>query len=289
MSKLFVFDIDGTLWNPVSGLSAASNQAIRQLARQDVYLCIATGRTRSTVPGPIGDLPIGSWITSDGACLQSGSYCRTIPVSPMQADRLVQFAQEKDLGISLECEDRLYMNRIACSFYIAMNERKKADLSREKIRYEDCLEQWHSTDLVLKICLMVRIEEVPDVLLEDLDVLDTGEGILELHPPGIHKGKALQQLQRILHVSAEDTVVFGDGLNDLVMKEFCGCFIAMQEAPESVKASAHRVCRRPMEQAIADELRQMQMTEQLPEFPDVVPDLLQETKRREETWKTETA
>lgn len=249
MKKLLVFDVDGTLWHPFSGLSFASEQAIKQLAERGYHLCIATGRTTGCIPDPIRNLPIHSWITSDGASIRSLFLQEDHTIDPVQVQNICCKAEMKNWGVSLECEDRLYMNEKACMIYESMNRMKKSDPDIEKIKYENCFEKWDHTKPVFKICLMAPSEEIEPELVKGLDML-AAENLVELHPPGIHKGTALKRLQQSLGISEEYTVCFGDGLNDLAMRPACSCFVAMAEAAGAVQEQADVIATRPMELAI---------------------------------------
>lgn len=260
MSKLIVFDVDGTLWNPLSGLSESNESALRSLARSGEHLCIATGRTLAAIPDPILSLPIFSWITSDGAELRIGNRILQSRITAEQTAEILEQAEQHGLGISLECDRGIYMNQKASRIYSEMNRLKNTDLSIEKIRYEDSLGQYEPDAAVFKICLMGENEKLLNLPTGQLEKEWIAGELLELHPAVACKGNALKKLQEILQITAEDTICFGDGLNDLSMAE-CGLFIAMKEAGDEVKKRADRICRNDQETGIADELKRLHLIE----------------------------
>lgn len=219
-----------------------------------------------SIPDPILELPICSWITSDGAQIRSGEWVQesTIPLKRLQ--EMMEAALQFDWGIALECPKRIYMNQKAVDAYRAMNQAKSASLNLEKIVYENCLDQWQPDIPVFKVCLMVS-HPIPALeSFEMLDVLQVNENLIELHPPGIHKGSALRLVQEHLGISCQDTICVADGKNDLPMTSACSCFIAMKESPSEVKHCADLVCTAPMETGIAKALVDIGL---LPDKPSV--------------------
>lgn len=63
---------------------------------------------------------------------------------------------------------------------------------------------------------------------------------IECSCQGVSKGEAVLRLQEKLNISAEETLIFGDGENDLSMFS-CGTAVAMGNAMESVKQAADRI------------------------------------------------
>lgn len=63
---------------------------------------------------------------------------------------------------------------------------------------------------------------------------------LECTPKDVSKGEAIRLLQKQLNITPEETLIFGDGENDLSMFD-CGYAVAMGNAMESVKAQAKEI------------------------------------------------
>ena len=59
---------------------------------------------------------------------------------------------------------------------------------------------------------------------------------MDFTAPGSEKGNALKELQERLHVTAEETMAFGDNNNDIGMLKNAGESYAVSEAREEVKA-----------------------------------------------------
>jgi hydroxymethylpyrimidine pyrophosphatase-like HAD family hydrolase len=62
-------------------------------------------------------------------------------------------------------------------------------------------------------------------------------------PSGGSKAEGIKQLIQLLHIDLEDTIAFGDYLNDLEMLAYVGHGVAMGNAPEIVKQAARHITR----------------------------------------------
>ena len=61
----------------------------------------------------------------------------------------------------------------------------------------------------------------------------------EIMPKGISKGKALDNLCRLMDLSKENTIVIGDYYNDLEILKNAGLSVCVDNAPDDVK----KICR----------------------------------------------
>jgi Cof subfamily protein (haloacid dehalogenase superfamily) len=82
----------------------------------------------------------------------------------------------------------------------------------------------------LKQALLETFPTVPIVMTQD--------NYLEIMPVGISKGEALHRLCTIEGIALNQTVAFGDALNDLELLDLAGLGIAMSHAPEALREVA---------------------------------------------------
>ncbi|OBS62590.1 hypothetical protein AX758_00995 [Enterococcus mundtii] len=73
----------------------------------------------------------------------------------------------------------------------------------------------------------------------------------------VHKGTTVAELQRILHVTPEETMVFGDGLNDVELLECTAYSFAMSNAFEQIKEVAQFVTKSNDEDAVLHTIKKM--------------------------------
>ena len=77
--------------------------------------------------------------------------------------------------------------------------------------------------------------------LQGVEVTSAGGGILDCIPVGGGKEVGISRVCQRLGIRQEETLVFGDGLNDLRMLAWAGVGVAMGNAPQEVKAGADHV------------------------------------------------
>ncbi len=73
----------------------------------------------------------------------------------------------------------------------------------------------------------------------------------------VHKGTTVAELQRILHVTPEETMAFGDGLNDVELLERAAYSFAMSNAFEQIKEVAQFVTKSNDEDAVLHTIKKM--------------------------------
>ena len=74
---------------------------------------------------------------------------------------------------------------------------------------------------------------------------------LEFAHPNVSKGSGLQFVADRLGFTAEQTVAFGDGENDLELVDWAGYAVAVENAHAVVKARADFVCPSADEEGVA--------------------------------------
>lgn len=76
---------------------------------------------------------------------------------------------------------------------------------------------------------------------ENYTVVYSGSDFIDVFAKDLNKGKALQKLQELLHISKEETMAFGDYMNDYEMLKNAGESYAVANAVEPVKKVAKHV------------------------------------------------
>lgn len=64
----------------------------------------------------------------------------------------------------------------------------------------------------------------------------------EIIKKGMDKGLAIKKVVETLHMKMEDTIAFGDSMNDYEMLQVCNYGVAMKNACQELKASADNIC-----------------------------------------------
>lgn len=260
MTKKIIFlDVDGTLVND-SGLVPASAKQAVQAARDnghDVFLC--TGRSKAELHDEILEIGFDGMIAAAGGYIEANEtvvFHKSFNNDDVR--QLVGYFDDKGIDFYLESNGGLFASK-NCKARLTelLLAAPGLDLAvREKILagtdpFLACLienEDLHRAD-VNKISFLgstVPIEAIKETFFNQFNVISStvplfGENSGEVSLPGINKALAIQMLLDHLQLSQQDTLAFGDGINDTEMLSFVQCGIAMGNAKEALKAIADDV------------------------------------------------
>ena len=263
--RLLAFDLDGTTLYNHGELSEANRRALEAAAEKGVLLVPATGRLLSFVPASVLSLPARYVLFSNGAMVYDREENRMlvsdlIPVE--QAAALMKLCDQ--FGLYYE----FYTDGGAVTFadheHYAMDvlhfpEEKRRFLRKHYIDETADPAQYIRERNICpeKLNLPYVPDEVRQPFLEAVSKLGTFEisyslkDNLEFNAPGVHKGKGLAELCRVLGIDRSEVMAMGDSENDRGMLEFAGVSVAMGNASESIRSVARFVTERCEEDGAA--------------------------------------
>lgn len=270
MIRIIYLDIDGTLRDDARGVTPETARALRQCRENGIRIILCTGRNPSSIQPDVRRLSTDGLIAGGGCYIQLNGkklFRRHFPLDTVEKAAALAF--EDDLGLSLEAETSMYMNKSAADFYSRDYEKKlldcsEPDLMRQNncIRYTDNLNDWllHPTP-IHKICLVGRkdhVKNVSDCLKDSSRIVQlfpwNERSYLELLPPGCGKGTAVEKVNHKLKIDRSETICFGDGENDLDMFRASGIRVAVRGGSTKLIDCADSVCNPPTENGIVLEL-----------------------------------
>lgn len=235
--KLFLFDIDGTLYdNDQRKVHDSTKEALIEL-RKTAHIGIATGRAEfmlysiEDIIDLFDDFVLinGQYIKSNGEVVYSNSIDRN------QISRLCKLMEELNITYGFQgSNDEAISNidsRVLKSF-------DKLGLELPKINKDYYLN--NDVYQVWAFCGNdeARILQNECPYFQFIKWLDVGFDIL---PVNASKGKGVIKLANHLEIDMKDVVVFGDGDNDYEMIKNAGLGIAMGNATKKVKEVADYV------------------------------------------------
>ena len=244
--RLVVVDLDGTVRSRKLGITPGVRAAVAAARAAGVRVCVATGRMwRSAEP----------WVRALGAdppaILYNGGqvldfstgrtlYERRLPRATARA-ALALVRRDPNVQPHLYLADRVYVERPH-----PLTDAYAAD---DGLTYEvvPSLDELLEDDphKILIIGAPERIEALGRVVrMAGLPVhaVQSEPVYLEILPPGVSKGAALQAMLDQLGIASGETIAVGDNWNDVEMIEAAGLGVAMGEAPAEVRARADYVC-----------------------------------------------
>ena len=244
MIKLIASDIDGTLLpEGTHRLNPEIFQVIQKLKEKGVLFAAASGRhyiSMSRLFEPVKNDII--FITENGSYVNCRGYTmleNRIDWAYVQ-EWIRQVREIPDASFTLDTKE---------CFYTESRDQEFLDLVRKgynspMVALEDALLEERDINK-MAIYRKENIEETAALMItrwEDrLYCVKAGDIWLDFMNKNASKGNAIRSIQKILGISPEETMVFGDNHNDLAMMECAGESYAVGNAAEAVKKAAKYV------------------------------------------------
>jgi Cof subfamily protein (haloacid dehalogenase superfamily) len=238
--KLIVSDMDGTLLNSEHEVSERFFEAFHKLKQQGIKVAVASGRQYYSLRErmePVRDEMI--YIAENGAIVMEND--KEMHLVPMDMELVRQIIREvREIGgkyLILCGRKQAYIETEAPEFIEPfLNHYEKYKVVDDLLKVED--------DIILKvtICDLQGAEKnsLPRVehFKKDLQVKLSGKIWIDFNDKEAQKGNALKVLQEKLGISKEETMAFGDYLNDLELFEHAAIGYAVENAHPDVKKAA---------------------------------------------------
>ncbi|UHA72370.1 Cof-type HAD-IIB family hydrolase [Paenibacillus sp. 481] len=249
MKPIVFFDIDGTLLNDEQQLLESTRQAVQQLQAAGIETVIATGRTPATFKWVREALNIHSYVSLNGQyAVRNGEVivAEQIPDSLLGEFANVAQANEHVVGFINENTWTVTME----------NERVHESLSHHGIAHPPVNAELYKEQPIYQGLLFCEEAEITSYAerFPELQFVRWHRLATDVQLKGRSKASGIEQYLRAVDARVEDSIAFGDGLNDKEMLQFVGTGIAMGNASDEVKQCANMVTASNGEDGIANAL-----------------------------------
>ena len=266
------FDLDGTLLSPDHrNVSPGNQEALREAKAVGIKLAFATGRCLGMIPHEALELGLDFAVTSNGAAVYDLRQERQIYQYPFPAEEaakaceiieryldfyelfvngkvlLIRAPRAEAAGLTMPPWGHFYIERrgslppmTSIRSFLA-----EGAPGLEKINVIECPRSE----------LPSRQQELAGLGNFDLSSSMSYGGI-EAVPKACSKGNAIRWLCHALGIALTRCAAFGDSSNDRGMLAAVGCGVAMENAPDDLKAAAHHVAPPYDRDGIASFIRQ---------------------------------
>ena len=256
--KLIAFDLDGTLFDDRKQLPQENIAALRAAGDAGILLVPATGRILQGLPDQLLQLGLFRYfIFANGASvydLDTETQLFSACIPPELAVRICEHMDT--LPVLYDCYRgewgymTQWMYEAAPDFFALEPEILKL-VRRLRKPVPELKENIREVDVPLeKLQMYFRPEQMAErerQLLElprlfpEIAATSSLKNNIEINSIKAGKGRALLELCAQLGIAPENTVAFGDGLNDADMLEAAGYGAAMENAADAVKQKADAV------------------------------------------------
>jgi len=249
--KLLVVDIDGTLVGRDGSISAEDREALAKARELGIAVSLSTGRVTRACQSIIERLSLdGYHIFFDGALVSNPNQSQEVYVQPL--DKLI--VQE---AVEFSRSNDIYLELYSATHYFVERETWGTDIHRQFFALEPVmidLTKVTNQERIIKVELMTSTpEEVAKARSFHLHFHDRlhfsmarspaypGVEFINVVDLGVSKGKALEALASHLGIPLTEVMAIGDGTNDIPLLSSVGLAVAMDNAPDEVKAVAHYI------------------------------------------------
>lgn len=245
MTKLFFFDIDGTLIECNKGLyeiSKTNRQSFDALKEKGHDVFLATGRCKCFITDGVMNYPFSGYVTCNGGYVEYKGKALYKAIVPAKAiEKTIKLSKEHHFSFYFESNDFIYV--------LDRNEPRHVEFAKNwGMKDETIIDDFDPQEIEAYIGMIVinSKEDIP-VLVEtlspyfDIQRHQTGYSF-DLTLKGVSKAVGIKKLVEALNKDMQDTIAFGDGRNDLEMLEEVNTGVAMGNAVPEAKAVANEVC-----------------------------------------------
>jgi len=240
MIKLIATDMDGTLLNEYGKINAEFWELEEKLNKNGIYFAVASGRQYNTLLEQFDRIKERTIFIAENGCnvMYQGKeiYTDTMPLA--EAKKILD-----------EIHDIEKTEIVLCG-------KKSAYVSGKNKAFSDELAKYY---LALKVVPDVR--EVEDEIFkialcsfsgseshifpylkdikENYQVVVSGDSWVDISQNNVNKGIAIKKIQEKFKISYDETMIFGDYLNDLEMMSSGKYSFAMENAHPKLKEVAN--------------------------------------------------
>ncbi|HJE89742.1 MAG TPA: Cof-type HAD-IIB family hydrolase [Dietzia timorensis] len=236
--RLVVCDMDGTLLGADGRISLRTWEMIRAMRSAGITFVPASGRQYATLADLFADIHEGLTVIAENGTvvMRDGAEIAIEPLPAGVADNVVDVVRSLDS----DC------GAVVCTPKMAYTERDDEEFLREARRYYHALTTVSDLRDIpgepVKVAIFTFGEAEKSVApalvaagIDSLaDVVVSGHHWVDVMPPNVNKGVALERLQAALGVRRDETMVFGDYLNDLEMMDHAEASVAMSNGHSDV-------------------------------------------------------
>ena len=257
MYRLIALDIDGTLLDSKTGMTAATVDAVRHAVGRGVSVTVCTGRSLPSAEEAVRHLPLNvPYVLNNGAMIYDvpahrARYMRHLPnhlaMDSVRVFRSIGF-HPIVYGPLPEVQyfyyDSFDPDNHAFVDYAAKNANRvhRVDDVCDFLGQDvTCITVAERNERVKSREAHIRAQLPDTSVVFEISPWDRCYSVITVMPSGVSKGDGLRRLALLLGISLSEVMAVGDNLNDLEMLDVAGLGVAMGNAAPETRARADYV------------------------------------------------
>lgn len=248
--KLICIDLDGTLLTDNKKITNENIEAIKKAIDCGVNICIATGRIYKFVDHIKDYLGVSPKViaSNGGVVLTEDEKLKFSTLTYNEILQLKELVKNYDVDIYLNTENDIISEKSIPKEYSYKKINEGLENKHKVNIIENYLFENLSKDKKYKIAKAIcinkdNLDEVKRVreILEKSGLFEVSSAehhYCEINSKGISKGKAVEELAKLLGIDIKEVVCIGDGGNDIEMLNRAGLAVVMKNGMKDVKAIA---------------------------------------------------
>ena len=257
--KYLFIDIDGTLFDHgTESIPPSALLALHQAHERGHKIFLCTGRANTEIDPMYRSLPISGMILSCGAQIYAENEMVYLGQYPQDAlKELVHYMESNQIGFSLDGWKRSFFSEEAFTIFAGFSHPDNevdSELARAEMRKKNMFHLYKMEEddysQILKISIFSKNTEACKELLHHLPT--SLEGFIHQNPhyaitngeisiKGITKATGMQHILTHYQGEQNDTIAFGDSLNDMEMLLFAHIGVCMGNGAKELKKVADYV------------------------------------------------
>lgn len=271
--KLIFLDIDGTLVAALSAPAPRVIEAVRRVRENGHLAFLCTGRNLPSIVPDILEIGFDGVVASAGAYVSAGGQVLFDSLLPEElVQECLTVFHSRQIYCRIEDAKAVYTDpQMEELLRAVVPDPSNSELIRMQKELEGRLPVYRYEDYprqgAYKLCFTSRTQEAIDgakaVLGDRFDFvihpfLKSAACINgEIIRKGVDKGTGMARLCRHFGAELEDSIAFGDSMNDEAMLKCAGISVAMGNACQELKSLADRTCEDVTNDGVYWELQRM--------------------------------
>ena len=257
MKKIVFLDIDGTLVTPNYPLSDFVKKGIKKARENGHLIFLCTGRNRVGIESIMSDDFDGCICSAGGYLEIKGEMIETTYLDKEEVEQARKVFEQNHILYNLESTYMTFASEELRHYFahaLLGDEGTNSEFERLK---EQQKKEYHMVDIskyqdqgIHKLCFIAFNREdiektkilLPNYHFIVHEMFSQHSINGEIIKKGMDKGLAIKKVVETLHMKMEDTIAFGDSMNDYEMLQVCNYGVAMKNACQELKASADNIC-----------------------------------------------